>query len=72
MLKVIRLKEKAQKTMEALQHYQVTDSRETVEAELHYNTFDVLMQRVETGELTFDQAVTEYKRRELGELAIGS
>ena len=56
--------------MNALETYHVTDSRYTVEEETHYNTFEVLMSRVEAGELSFDEAVAEYRTRELADTAI--
>jgi len=56
--------------MNALETYHVTDSRYTVENETHYNTFEVLMCRVDAGELTFDEAVVEYRTRELADTAM--
>ena len=48
-----------------MEHYSVTDSRQTVGAELRFNTFEVLMQQVDAGKLTFEEAVNQYKQREV-------
>lgn len=43
--------------MEAVQHYTITDSRETVEAEALHNNFEVGMELVDHGIVSFNQAM---------------
>jgi len=44
-----------------------TATRETLDAGLRYVTFDALMDRVSRGELSFEDAVAEYRLRELSQ-----
>jgi hypothetical protein len=56
--------------MEAICTYKVKDTRETVESETHFNTFEVLMAQVDSGQLSFEAAISRYKATELGDLAL--
>lgn len=58
--------------MEAITRNMVSDTRETIEGETRYNTFEVLMSQVDRGEITFAEAVETYKNRELGATAIAT
>lgn len=56
--------------MDTLQKPKVTDSRETVETEAHYATFDYYIDSYQNGTITWEEAIEAYRKAEIGELAV--